>query len=169
MLVPLSKGPLTKLIVYSKRWTWPLTSIAVVALALVTWIGLRRRTRGLWVAIPLWFVAALNVVATAMIPGATYLLTWPLLGGIASLAMVVTAASTVYAGWKLATLIISPAAVFLVLVPPMTKIIDGLGRPYLRSWIPIVLGDFLLILMTISPQLILLSRSDPPIPGRSEG
>jgi putative aminopeptidase FrvX len=152
-------GSLIKLIVYRRRWVWPLTLMAVVALAWVTWIGLRRQTRGLWAAVLLWVIAALNVAAAALFPGATYLLTWPLLAGIASLAITITITDAIDAGWKLATLMTSPAAVFLVLVPTISKIIDGLGRPYVRSWGIIVLGDFLLILMTISPQLILLFGS----------
>jgi hypothetical protein len=83
-------------------------------------------------------------------------LEWPLLAGVVSFALLVTAPEAIAIGWRLAIMMICPAAVFLLLVPFMSTLIVALGA---RAAAPVVALDLLVILTCLLPQLVLVFRS----------
>jgi hypothetical protein len=145
---------LTSLIVYPAKWVMPIASIALLGLAAAVWFG--RHARGRWIAIPLAILTSLAFVVAVVAPGAAYLLEWPLIAGIVSFAMLVSAPKTLGFGWRLAVMLVCPAAVFLLLVPFLSTLIVALGA---RPAAPILALDVLEILTCVSPQLLLVLRS----------
>ena len=148
---------LTSLIVYPASWVMPLAWIAPIGLTAAAWFG--RAVRGRWIAIPLAIVAALAFLAAANVPGAAYLLEWPLIAGIGSFALLVSAPPTLGFGWRLLGILICPSAIFLLLVPLVSDLMVALGP---RRAAPLLAGDVLLILACLSPQLVLVFRSATP-------
>src|ERR1017187_600062 len=145
---------LTSLIVYPGGWVMPIAWIAMLVLAAALWFG--RRVRGRWIAIPLAIMTALAFVVAVVAPGAAYLLEWPLLAGIVSFALLVSAPETLRLGWRLAGMLICPAAVFLLLVPFASTLIVALGP---RPAAPILALDVLGILTCVMSQLVVVFRS----------
>lgn len=145
---------LTSLIVYPAWWVLPIAWIALLGLAAAAWFG--RHVRGRWIAIPLGIMAVLAFLVAVPAPGAAYLLEWPLLAGIVSFALLVSAPNTLGFGWRLAGMLICPAAVFLLLVPFASTLIVALGP---RPAAPILAVTVLAILTCLLPQLVLVFRS----------
>jgi hypothetical protein len=145
---------LTSLIVYPGGWVMPIAWIAMLVLAAALWFG--RRVRGRWIAIPLAIMTALAFVVAVVAPGAAYLLEGPLLAGIVSFALLVSAPETLGLGWRLAGMLICPAAVFLLLVPFASTLIVALGP---RPAAPILALDVLGILTCVMSQLVVVFRS----------
>ena len=147
---------LTSLIVYPAEWVMPIAWITMLGLAAAAWFG--RRTRGRWIAIPLAIMTALAFLVAVAAPGADYLLEWPLLAGVLSFALLVTAPQTPGLGWRVAAMIICPAAVFLLMIPFASTLIVALG---LRAAAPVLALDVLGMLTCVMPQLLLVFRSAP--------
>lgn len=145
---------LTSLIVYPGGWD---TVIIVWIAMLAPWFGRRvRHVRGRWIAIPQAIMAALAFLVAVKAPGAAYLLEWPLLAGVVSFALLVSAPETLSLGWRVAAMMICPAAVFLLMVPFASTVIVALGP---RAAAPVLAGDVLGILTCVLPQLVLVLRS----------
>jgi hypothetical protein len=144
---------LTPLIVYPESWVKLIAWIALLALAASAWLG--RHARGRWIAIPLAIVWALAFAVAEVAPGAAYLLEWPLIAGILSYALLVSAPETLRFGWRIAAMLLSPAPVFLLLVPFASTLIVALGS---RRAAPILAADVLIILASLSPHFVLLFR-----------
>jgi hypothetical protein len=145
---------LTSLIVYPAFWVMLIELFAFVGFLAA--ISRRPRVRGNWIAIPLFIIWVLAYSVDRMAPGASYLLEWPLLAGVVSFALLVTAPEAIAIGWRLAIMMICPAAVFLLLVPFMSTLIVALGA---RAAAPVVALDLLVILTCLLPQLVLVFRS----------
>lgn len=157
---------LTPLIVYPDWWAMPLAWFAAVGLGVATWFG--RRARGRWIAVGLAIVAAGAIFLAGVAPGASYLLEWPLVGGIISFTLLVTGPKTLGWGWSLAALTILPATVFLLLVPFASTLLVALGP---RGAAPVLAADSLVILLCLAPQIVLLLRRDltrTPVPGLAQ-
>jgi hypothetical protein len=143
--------PFTSLIVYPASWVKPIAWLGVVALAAAFAVGWRRGARGRWIAAPLAIVAVLQLLLAATAPGATYLLAWPLLAGVAAFALLMTAPAQIGIGWRLAALWICPAPVFILLVPLFPLLIVALGA---AGAMPLAMA-VLLIAICVCPQLVL--------------
>jgi len=143
---------LTPLIVYPESWAGPVAWLAAVALLAAAWAG--RRARGRWIAALPAVIGVLAILVCRSAPGASYLLEWPLVAGVASFALLMTAPKRLAAGWRLAALALLPGAVFLILVPFAMPLRTALGS---RAW-PVLAADFLVMLMCVAPQMVLLLR-----------
>ncbi|MGD0772164.1 MAG: M28 family peptidase [Candidatus Solibacter sp.] len=141
---------LTPLIVYSSAWVQPLAWLTTAALVAAALAGWRRRVRGFWLAFLLAIPAVLQLLVARVAPGVTYLLEWPLAGAVMAYAVRMTAPSSIGAGWRLAVLLVTPAASFLLLVPMFHTLIVALGP---REGGIIVAVAALWTLSTVLPQL----------------
>jgi hypothetical protein len=146
--------PFTSLIVYPASWVKPIAWLGVVVLAAALAVGWHRGARGRWIAAPLAVVAVLQLLLAAAAPGATYLLAWSLLAGVAAFALLMTAAPRIGIGWRLAALWICPAPVFILLLPLLSLLIVALGA---RGGMPLAMA-VMLMAVCVSPQLVLAMR-----------
>ena len=80
----------------------------------------------------------------------TYLLEWPLAGVVMAYAVWMTAPPVIGPGWRLAVLLLTPAASFLLLAPMLHMLVVALGP---REGGIIVAAAALWILITVFPQL----------------
>jgi hypothetical protein len=150
----------TSLIVYSTAWVQPLAWLTVAALVAAALAGWRRRVRGFWLAFLFLIPAILQVLVARAAPGVTYLLEWPLAGAVVAYAVWMTAPQVtapqviglqvIGTGWRLAVLLLTPAASLLLVAPMLHTLIVALGP---RDGGIIDAVAVLWILMTISPQL----------------
>lgn len=147
----------TPLIVYAGFWVMPLSVVVLAGLVAAVWVGRQRRARGLWIAVPLALLAVLHAAATGPAPGATYLLAWPLLAGIAAFALLVTAPPVLGFGWRLAGMLLCPVLVFPLIVPLLPNLIVALT---LRGAAPALACALLLMLICVLPQVVFAWRSD---------
>ncbi len=131
---------ITGLIVYPASWAQP---IAYVTLALLVWVAWTTRRRHRWIAIALAILAILSLVVAIVAPGASYLLEWPVLGGVVSLAMMNLR------GLRISKLLL-PAPAFLLMVPVLHSLIVALGP---RGAAPVVAAVIFGIVICILPQL----------------
>jgi hypothetical protein len=146
------------LVVYPVSWVAPLAWATAAALAVVTIAGLRRRSRGLWMALPLAILAILQLLIAGSAPGVSYIFEWPLLGGVVAFAVLMMARGEIGAGWRLAVLLIAPAASFLLIAPLLSTLVVALG-PAIGGTVAAV--GALFILITVMPQLALILRRTP--------
>jgi hypothetical protein len=146
---------LTSLIVYPVTWVKPLVWTTLLALVLAAWIGWRRRASGVWIAIPLAIPAVLLLLVAGAAPGVSYLLEWPLTGGLLALAVLLTAPPAIGFGWRAAVLLLAPAPAFLLIASMMHAVLVALGN----AATPIIAAAWLLILVCVLPQVVLLARS----------
>jgi hypothetical protein len=149
------------LIVYSSAWVRPLGWIGSAAFILVTWFGRRRCASASWISIPLGLVAILQLIVALRSPGASYLLTWPLLAGVISFGVLVTAPVRFGFGWRIAVISLCPAVVFLILLPLMPLSLTLIPTRRLQVLASVLAGIFSAVLITILPQLVLLLRRAP--------
>jgi hypothetical protein len=147
--------PITSLIVYPASWVKPVAWLALAGLAAAFVLGWKRGARGRWMAGLLATVSILQLPLAAWAPGVTYLLAWPLLAGVAAFALLMTAPRQIGIGWRLAAMLVSPAPVFLLLVPLLSTVIVALGP---RGAAPLVALAALLMSICVSPQLVLAMR-----------
>src|ERR1017187_5688025 len=141
---------LTPLIVYSTAWVQPLAWLTTAALVAAALAGWRRRVRGFWFAFVLAIPAILQLLVAKSAPGVTYLLEWPLAGVVMAYAVWMTAPPVIGPGWRLAVLLFTPAASFLLLAPMLHMLVVALGP---REGGIIVAVATLWILITVFPQL----------------
>jgi hypothetical protein len=141
---------LTPLIVYSTAWVEPLAWLTTAALVAAALAGRRRRARGFWFAGVLAIPAILQLLVAESAPGVTYLLEWPLAGAVMAYAVWMTAPPVIGPGWRLAVLLLTPAASFLLLAPMFHTLIVALGP---REGGIIVAVAALWTLSTVLPQL----------------
>jgi hypothetical protein len=128
--------------------------MAVLALALSALAGWRRRKRGLWIAPLLAIPALLLLFVARSAPGASYVLQWPLVGGVLAFAVLMTAREKVWVDWRLAVLMLAPAGAFLVILPMLQPLVVALG-PAAGGRIATV--AVLFVLITVMPQLVLIA------------
>ena len=131
---------ITNLISYPASWAQPIAYITLVLFGLVA-STLHKRYR--WIAIAQAVIAALALLLAGIAPGASYLLQWPALAGIVSLALLNLP------GVRFAKLVL-PAPVFLLLAPFARSLIVALGP---RGAAPILAACLLVILICVLPQL----------------
>ena len=141
---------LTPLLVYSAAWVQPLAWLTTAALLAAALAGWRRHVRGFWFAFVLAIPAILQLLAARAAPGVTYLLEWPLAGAVMVYAVWMTAPPAIGPGWRLAVLLLAPAASFLLLAPMFHMLVVALG-PHEGGIIVAVAA--LWILITVFPQL----------------
>ena len=153
---------LTPLIVYPEPWAAPLAWLATAGLAAALWIA--RRTRGRWIAAALAPLAVLSIYICRTAPGASYLLEWPLIAGVASFALLVTAPKQLVPGWRFALLALLPAAVLMIVVPFGLSVVKASRAVGLAIAAPIVALVTLMILAALAPQLLLILRREPRLP-----
>jgi len=156
---------LTPLIAYPEPWAGPLAWLATAGLAAALWFG--RRTRGRWIAAALAPLAAISIYICRTAPGASYLLEWPLIAGVASFALLVTAPKQLVVGWRLTLLALLPAAVLLIVVPfalPVVKASRAVGTAIAA---PILALAALVILAGLAPQIVLVLRKGEARPQRA--
>jgi hypothetical protein len=146
--------PLTPLVVYSTGWVFPLACFTVAALTAAAIVGRRRRVRGFWLVCVLAIPAILQIPVARAAPGVTYLLEWPLAGAVIAYAVCMTAPRVIGAGWRLAALVLTPAASFLLIAPMLHTLIVALGP---RDGGIVVAVAALWMLITVSPQLKLIA------------
>jgi hypothetical protein len=147
--------PFTSLIVYPASWVKPIAWLTAAGLAAALAFGWKRGARGRWMAAPLATVAILQLLLATPAPGVTYLFAWPLLAGVVAFALLMTAPPRIAMGWRLATMLICPAAVFVLLVPLLSILIVALGA---RGAAPLLGLDLVLMAICVSPQLALAIR-----------
>ncbi|HEY1497648.1 MAG TPA: M28 family peptidase [Candidatus Solibacter sp.] len=146
--------PLTDLIVYPEWYVLPLGLMTALALALSALAGWRRRKRGLWMALLLAIPALLLLFVARAAPGASYVLQWPLLGGVLAFSVCMTARERVGVDWRLAVLMLAPAGAFLLILPMLQTLVVALG-PAAGGKIAAV--AVLFVLITVMPQVALIA------------
>ena len=129
--------------------------MTLAALLVVAAIGWRRRQRGVWIGVLLAIPAVLQLAVARSAPGASYILEWPLFGGVAAFAVMMTARETISPGWRLAVLLLAPAASLLLLLPMLSPLIVALGGQVGGVVAAVAVG---LVLITVTPQLVLILR-----------
>jgi hypothetical protein len=147
--------PFTSLIVYPARWVKPIAWFELAGLAAALAFGWKRSARGRWMAAPLAIVTMLQFPLAGSAPGVTYLLGWPALAGAAAFALLMTAPARIAMGWRIAWMLICPAAAFAIMVPLLPSVIVALG---LRGAAPLLALAALLMAICVSPQLVLSMR-----------
>jgi hypothetical protein len=126
------------------------TAISIAVTASVHAL-LARRADGenLWAGALAWWLLLL-LAAGLLTPGASYLLTWPLLFSLAALAWVLTRGSGERAGAKRAAVVVAGAAPGLLLLPPLVyTLFVGLGLEL--AWAVLLVA--VLLLGVLIPQL----------------
>uniref|UniRef100_Q01VK7 Peptidase M28 n=1 Tax=Solibacter usitatus (strain Ellin6076) TaxID=234267 RepID=Q01VK7_SOLUE len=155
---------LTGLIVYSGWWVLPLALMTVLALVLAVLVGWRRGKRGLWMGRLLAIPAGLLLFVARAAPGASYVLQWPLLGGVVALAVLMTAREEIGTGWRLAVLMVVPATSFLLIVPMLRTLVVALGASAGGMIAALAVG---FVLVTVMPQLMVIARSGVGAPRKA--
>jgi hypothetical protein len=153
---------LTPLIVYSTAWVQPLAWLTAAALLAAAVSGWRRRVRGFLLAIVLLLPAVLQFLVTPAAPGVTYLLEWPLAAAVIAYAVWMTAPPVIGFGWRLAVLLLTPAASTLLIAPMLHSLVVALGP---REGGMIVAVAALWMLISVFPQVCLtvgFARAAPP-------
>jgi hypothetical protein len=139
----------------------PLGWIGLAGLAASTAVAFRKRIRGKWLAIPLMVLALLQFLVARPAPGASYILEWPLLAGVAAFAAIVTAPPVLAFGWRIVLMALCPAAAMLLIAPLFSMMITALGG---RQAAPVLVALTVAILISVSPQLVLAFRRTQPAP-----
>jgi hypothetical protein len=150
--------PLTSLIVYS-TWLGPdlLAAFVPIGLGMAAWVGRRRGARGLWMAELLAILGVLQVWVIREAPGASYLLAWPLVGGIVAFALLITAPPTLGLGWRVAVMALCAAPAFLVVVPLLPNLMVALTS---SAATPVLAASAVLMAICLLPQLVLVLRRE---------
>ncbi len=152
----------TGLVVYPVTWAFPLALLAFAGWSAAAWAGWRRRSCGLWVAVPLGLIAVVQLLLASQLPGASYLLTWPLVAAVISFAVLVTSPSRLRAGVRVGLLMLCPALV-LFLLAPLVPLAFTLIPARDIWWLAAGAGGTCsLIVISVLPQLVLLLRSSTP-------
>jgi len=140
--------PMTPLMVYPASWSMFIGAFTVAILAAAAW-----RTRRLWTAAPFLAAGVLELVLAHYSPGVTYLLAWPLLGGVAAFAALATAPESIGIGWRAVVMMLCPALVFPVWLALLPSVVVALGWGVSAPFLALAV---LLMLLCVSPQLVLL-------------
>jgi hypothetical protein len=143
----------TPLIVYPMWLAWLLVGTAMAAPILIP--RGRRGSRGMWLIYPLFLLALVNWWLTSYAPGASYLITWPLLGAMAAAVILATAPQTVGLGWRAAALALCAAPTFLVVLPLLPNLVVALTLS--GAAVPLAAAA-LLMLICLLPQLVFILR-----------
>ena len=146
--------PLTGLIVYREWYVLPLALMTTAGLVLAVLAGWRRRKRGLWMALLLAIPAGLLFLVARAAPGASYVLQWPLAGGVMAFSVLMTARDELGMGWRLAVLMAAPAGSFLLIVPMLRTLVVALGP---AAGGKIVAVAVMFVLVTVVPQLAVIA------------
>jgi hypothetical protein len=147
--------PFTPLIVYPASWAVLLAALAVLGLLATASAGHSRRARGLWMAAPLAILGVLQFWVTGAAPGVSYLLAWPMLGGVIAFALLMTAPQTLGLGWRIAAMALCAAPVFLVVVPLLPNLVVALTP---SGATPALAAAAVLMAVCLLPQLLLVLR-----------
>jgi len=143
------------LIVYPASWAVLLAALAVLGLLATASAGHSRRARGLWMAAPLAILGVLQFWVTGAAPGVSYLLAWPMLGGVIAFALLMTAPQTLGLGWRIAAMALCAAPVFLVVVPLLPNLVVALTP---SGATPALAAAAVLMAVCLLPQLLLVLR-----------
>jgi hypothetical protein len=147
---------LTPLIVYPESWVGPLAWLTLLGLLVAATTGRLRRIAGFWLAVPLGIAAILQLPMAKSAPGATYLLEWPLLGGVIAYAILMTSTPSVGGGWRTVVLALAPAGTFLLVAPMLRMLVVALG-PVQGGMIAAIAALWMAV--TLMPQITLLLRA----------
>jgi hypothetical protein len=147
--------PFTGLIVYPANRAMLLAGVAMLIGAAAGWAGRRRHVRGLRTGYPLALLAVLQWWVVARAPGASYLIAWPLLGGMVAALVLLTAPPTLGLGWRAAAMALCAAPAFLLVVPLLPDLVVALT---LRRAAPILAAAAVLMLICLLPQLVFVMR-----------
>jgi hypothetical protein len=147
--------PFTPLIVYPASWAWPLAALALPGLLAAGAAGRRRHARGTWTLAPLLLVGGLLFWLNQAAPGASYLLAWPLLGGVLAFALLMTAPQKLAAGWRVAAMALCAAPAFLLVVPLLGSMVVALT---LGGAAPALAAAVVLMAICVLPQAVLVLR-----------
>jgi hypothetical protein len=145
---------LSRLVVYGDFWVKPFAWATLLALAAGIGVAVRRRTRGLVMGGLLAIPAAVLLWVAGVAPGASYVIQWPLAGGVLAYLAMVTAPRVVGMDWRLLIFAITPAPAFLLVAAMLRPLLVALGP---RA-VPVVVVSILLIVVCVLPQIILLTR-----------
>jgi hypothetical protein len=155
-------SPLTNLLEYPSSWTLPLACVSALLLVMALWLGWRRRTRGLWIGVPLSLVLILTFLAIK-VPAMSYLVQLPMLAATLAFMLLATAPAVFDVGWRLIAMVVCtaiPALIIVSILPPVfTALVSRPDASGPRSAaVPfLVIGIILTILMWL-PELVLVFR-----------
>jgi hypothetical protein len=141
--------PFTPLIVYPAAFALTLAVLALLFAIFAVW---RWRSLGF----PLLLLAMVHVWLVSVAPGASYLIAWPLLGGLVAFALLRTAPSTLGVGWRAGAVALCALPGFLLIVPLLSSLIVALT---LRGAAPALAAAALLMSICLLPQLSFVTRS----------
>lgn len=147
--------PFTPLIVYPAGWAVVLATLAVLGLVAAASAGHSHRARGLWMAAPLGILGVLQFWVVRAAPGVSYLLTWPLVGGVIAFAVLITAPRTLSLGWRVAAMALCAAPAFLVVVPLLPNLVVALTP---SGATPVLAAAAVLMAVCLLPQLVFVLR-----------
>jgi Peptidase family M28 len=133
----------TPLIVYPAKFAAILAVIILLGALVAAW-------RRPWLGIPLLLLAALDLWVSVVAPGASSLMTWPLLGGVIALLLLSTAPTLLAPGWRVAAIALCAAPGFLLVIPLVSSLIVALS---LRGAAPVLAVSAILMLVCLLPQL----------------
>ena len=145
----------TPLIVYPVRWVGIVLAITLLVGVAAEWAGRRRHVRGLRIGYPLVLLVALEWWVSKQAPGASYLIAWPLLGGMLAALLLATAPPVLGLGWRVAAMALCAAPAFLLVVPLLPGLVVALT---LSGAAPVIAAFTALMLICVLPQLVLILR-----------
>jgi hypothetical protein len=147
--------PFTPLIVYSASWAVVLAALAVLGLLAAVSAGHSRGALGRWMSAPLVLVSVLQFWVVRGAPGASYLIAWPLLGGVIAFALLMSAPQTIGPGWRVAAMALCAAPAFLVVVPLLPNLVVALTP---GAATPALAAAALPMAVCLLPQLVFVLR-----------
>jgi hypothetical protein len=139
----------TSLIVYPAKF-----AVMLAMLILLGAIAAAGRRRGIGALLLL--LAALDMWASVVAPGITYLIDWPLLGAVIAVLLLATAPPILAPGWRVAAIALCAAPGFLLIVPLVSGLIVALS---LRGAAPVLAAAAILMLICLLPQLNFMLRA----------
>jgi hypothetical protein len=139
----------TSLIVYPAKF-----AVMLAMLILLGAIAAAGRRRGIGALLLL--LAALDMWASVVAPGITYLIDWPLLGAVIAVLLLATAPPILAPGWRVAAIALCAAPGFLLIVPLVSGLIVALSLP---GAAPVLAAAAILMLICLLPQLNFMLRA----------
>jgi len=139
----------TSLIVYPAKF-----AVMLAMLILLGAIAAAGRRRGIGALLLL--LAALDMWASVVAPGITYLIDWPLLGAVIAVLLLATAPPILAPGWRVAAIALCAAPGFLLIVPLVSGLIVALSLP---GAAPVLAAATILMLICLLPQLNFMLRA----------
>ncbi len=109
-----------------------------------------------WIGVPLLVLAILHAWIVTVVPGVSYLISWPLLGAIAATLLLASAPKRLSAGWRAGAIAVCALPGFLLIMPLVSSLIVALT---LRGAAPVLALAALLMLLCLLPQLAFLVRN----------